>query len=68
MRTYAARQQLPHTWVEIDTPAGAALTRAVTAAGADLPVVITPTTVLRHATPALQGGRQSWPPVLRRTW
>jgi len=24
LRTYAARQQLPHTWVEIDTPAGAA--------------------------------------------
>ena len=30
LRTYAARQQLPHTWVEIDTPAGAALARAVT--------------------------------------
>ena len=56
LRTYAARQQLPHTWVEIDTPAGAALARAVTAAGADLPVVITPTAVLRHATPALLTG------------
>jgi thioredoxin reductase (NADPH) len=56
LRTYAARQQLPHTWVEIDTPAGAALARAVTAAGADLPVVITPTAVLRHATPALLAG------------
>jgi len=56
LRTYAARQQLPHTWVEIDTPAGAALARAVAAAGADLPVVITPTAVLRHATPALLAG------------
>ena len=56
LRTYAARQQLPHRWVEIDTPAGAALARAVTAAGGDLPVVITPTAVLRHATPALLAG------------
>ena len=56
LRTYAARQQLPHAWVEIDTPAGAALARAVTAAGGDLPVVITPTAVLRHATPALLAG------------
>jgi thioredoxin reductase (NADPH) len=52
MRTYAARQQLPHTWVEIDTPAGVALARAVTASAGDLPVVITPTAVLRRATPA----------------
>src|SRR6266566_4560482 len=34
----------------------AALARAVAAAGADLPVVITPTAVLRHATPALLAG------------
>jgi thioredoxin reductase (NADPH) len=57
LRIYAARQQLPHTWVEIDTPAGAALARAVAAAGGDLPVVITPTAVLRHATPALLAGQ-----------
>ena len=57
LRTYTARQQLPHTWVEIDTPAGAALARAVAAAGGDLPVVITPTAVLRHATPALLAGQ-----------
>ena len=69
LRTYAARQQLPHTWVEIDTPAGAALARAVTAAGSDLPVVITPTAVLRHATPGRLAGhlglsyqRRSWRP------
>ena len=57
LRTYTARQQLPHTWVEIDTPAGAALARAVAAACGDLPVVITPTAVLRHATPALLTGQ-----------
>jgi thioredoxin reductase (NADPH) len=51
LRTYVARQQLPHMWVDIDTPAGAALARATGAAPADLPVVITPTAVLRHATP-----------------
>jgi len=51
LRTYVARQQLPHTWVEIDTSAGAALARAVSAAPSELPVVITPTAVLRHATP-----------------
>jgi thioredoxin reductase (NADPH) len=65
LRTYAARQQLPHRWVEIDTPAGAALARAVTAAGGDLPMVITPTAVLRHATPALLAGHlgPSYQPV-----
>ena len=57
LRTYTARQQLPHTWVEIDTPAGAALARAVAAVGGDLPVVITPRAVLRHATPALLTGQ-----------
>jgi thioredoxin reductase (NADPH) len=56
LRTYAARQQLPHTWTEIDTPAGAALARAAAVAGGDLPVVITPTAVLRHVTPALLAG------------
>jgi thioredoxin reductase (NADPH) len=51
LRTYVARQQMPHTWVEIDTPEGAALARAVGADAADLPVVIAPTVVLRNATP-----------------
>jgi thioredoxin reductase (NADPH) len=53
LRTYAARLQLPHTWNEIDTPAGAALARAVSAAPEDLPVVITPSAVIRQATPSL---------------
>ena len=52
LRTYAARLQLPHTWNDIETPAGTALARAVSATTGDLPVVITPGTVLRRATPS----------------
>jgi thioredoxin reductase (NADPH) len=52
LRTYASRLQLPHTWNEISTPAGAALARAVSAADGDLPIVITPSAVIRHATPS----------------
>lgn len=51
LRTYAARQQLPHVWVDIDTPEGQAMARAAGVEPADLPVVITPTATLRHATP-----------------
>lgn len=50
LRTYATRQQLPHLWVDIDTPEGAALARAVDVAAHDLPVVLTPTATLRRAT------------------
>ncbi|BCY09214.1 cyclic nucleotide-binding domain-containing thioredoxin-disulfide reductase [Actinoplanes sp. L3-i22] len=53
LRTYAARLQLPHTWNDIASPAGAALARAVDASTGDLPVVITPGAVLRHATTSL---------------
>jgi thioredoxin reductase (NADPH) len=53
LRTYAARLQLPHTWNDIDTPAGAALARAVAAPADELPVVITPGAVLRRATPSM---------------
>jgi thioredoxin reductase (NADPH) len=53
LRTYAARLQLPHTWNEIETPSGAALARATSAAAEDLPVVITASTVIRRATPTL---------------
>jgi thioredoxin reductase (NADPH) len=51
LRTYVARQQMPHRWVEIDSAAGAALARAVSAPAGELPIVITPTAVLRNATP-----------------
>ncbi len=53
LRTYAGRQRQPHTWVVADTQAGETLTRAVDAAPDDFPLVITATTVLRRATPAL---------------
>src|SRR5260370_37738769 len=51
LRTYAARQQLPHTWVEIDTPAGGALACAVAAAGGGLPAGIAPPSGRRHPHP-----------------
>jgi thioredoxin reductase (NADPH) len=53
LRTYAARQQLPHTWTDIDTEAGVALAATIDATPDQLPVVVTPTGVLRAATPAV---------------
>ena len=50
LRTWAARQELPHTWLDIDTTEGQALARAAGITVADLPAVITPTAVLRQAT------------------
>lgn len=52
LRTYVVRQRQPHTWVVADTQAGRTLARAVNAAEDDLPLVITPTAVLRRATPS----------------
>jgi thioredoxin reductase (NADPH) len=52
LRTYAARQQLPHTWTDVDSAAGRALLTALGATLDQLPVVVTPQGVLRHATPA----------------
>lgn len=52
LRTYAARQRQPHTWVEAGSSAGESLARGVNAAADDFPVVIMPTAVLRRATPA----------------
>jgi thioredoxin reductase (NADPH) len=51
LRTWASRQELPHTWLDIDDPAGQALARAADIGVDDLPAVITPTAILRHATP-----------------
>ncbi|MGC5567912.1 FAD-dependent oxidoreductase [Streptomyces sp. FR-108] len=53
LRTYAARQRQPHTWVVAGTPAGESLMHAVGTSTDELPVVITATTVLRQATPSL---------------
>ena len=51
LRTYAARQRLPHLWLDADSMAGQALMRLMPLAAADLPAVVTPTRVLRRATP-----------------
>jgi thioredoxin reductase (NADPH) len=49
LRNWAARQQLAHVWVDVDTPEGEALLGSLGAAVEDLPVVVTPTAVLRQA-------------------
>jgi thioredoxin reductase (NADPH) len=51
LRTYAARQLLPHLWLDSDDAPGRALMTAMGLGGADLPAVLTPSQVLRRATP-----------------
>src|SRR6185436_15779851 len=51
LRTYAARQLLPHVWLDSDDTAGQALMTAAGLTAADLPAVLTPDTVLRRVTP-----------------
>jgi thioredoxin reductase (NADPH) len=53
LRTYAARLQLPHTWTDADTAAGAAMLRAVGAEPSDLPVAITSSGLLLNTTPGV---------------
>jgi thioredoxin reductase (NADPH) len=50
LRTWAARQELLHTWLDFDQPDGQALAHAAGITVADLPAVITATAVLRRAT------------------
>jgi thioredoxin reductase (NADPH) len=52
LRTYAARQRLPHVWLEATGPAGDRIMGARELASADLPAVLAPGRVLRRATPA----------------
>lgn len=52
LRNWLARQQVPHTWFDIDDDAGLVLATAVGAASAHVPIVITPTAVLLSATAA----------------
>ncbi len=52
LRTYAARQRLPHLWVEAGGPAGDRIMTSAGLASADLPAVLAPGRVLRRATPA----------------
>jgi thioredoxin reductase (NADPH) len=51
LRTYAARQRLPHLWLDADSTAGRALMRLTPLAASDLPAVVTSQRVLRRATP-----------------
>jgi thioredoxin reductase (NADPH) len=51
LRTYAARQRLPHLWFDTDTVAGQAVMTAVGLEAADLPAVLTPDRALKIATP-----------------
>jgi thioredoxin reductase (NADPH) len=51
LRTYAARQRLPHLWLDADSVAGRALMRLTPLAVADLPAVVTSDQVLRRASP-----------------
>ncbi|WAJ44295.1 cyclic nucleotide-binding domain-containing protein [Mycobacterium sp. Aquia_216] len=51
LRTFAARQRLPHHWLDIDSPAGQSLIASAQLTPADLPAVITPQQHLARATP-----------------
>jgi thioredoxin reductase (NADPH) len=52
LREYAARNRLPHQWVDADEHADVdSLLRALAVTAADLPIVITPRGLLKRATP-----------------
>jgi len=51
LRTYAARQVLPHLWFDSETVEGKAVMSAAGLAVSDLPAVLTPSRTLRHTTP-----------------
>jgi len=51
LRTYAARQLMPHVWFDSDAATGQAVMTAASLTAADLPAVLTPDTVLRRVTP-----------------
>jgi thioredoxin reductase (NADPH) len=50
LRNWAAREYLPHVWFDIDSAAGQSLAEALGVSAEDLPVVVTPTAVLKNAT------------------
>ncbi|MET0143556.1 MAG: FAD-dependent oxidoreductase [Ilumatobacteraceae bacterium] len=52
LREYAARNRLPHTWIDADHDAGiAALLDGLGVTADDLPIAITPRSIIKHATP-----------------
>jgi thioredoxin reductase (NADPH) len=53
LRTWAVRQRLVHSWLDIDDPNGQTLADILKVGAADLPVVVTPTQTLKRATPGI---------------
>ncbi|MDI1289080.1 MAG: FAD-dependent oxidoreductase, partial [bacterium] len=51
LRTYAARQRMPHVWLDADEPEGQAVMDLVDLEPRDLPAVLVLDKVLRRATP-----------------
>lgn len=51
LRAYAARRNLPHVWLDVDSVEGRALMRAASLHAGDLPAVLTSTRTLVRATP-----------------
>ncbi len=73
LRTYAARQRLPHLWFDSETVEGRAVMSAAGLSPTDLPVVLTPGRTLYRRDPR-RAGRTSWAcritarPTERSTW
>ncbi|MEP6560931.1 MAG: FAD-dependent oxidoreductase, partial [Nakamurella sp.] len=51
LRTYAARQRLPHVWFDSDSIAGQTFLKAVRLSADELPAVVTRSRILKCATP-----------------
>ncbi|WP_382303605.1 FAD-dependent oxidoreductase [Herbiconiux sp. UC225_62] len=51
LRTYAARQRIAHSWIDIESAEGAAVARELDLGATDLPAVLAPDGTLRNATP-----------------
>jgi thioredoxin reductase (NADPH) len=52
LRSWAERQRVVYTWLDVNDPAGASLARALGCQDSDLPIVVTATAVLPCATVA----------------
>lgn len=57
LRTYAARLQLPHRWLDADSPEAERAMEAGKHSRADLPITLTSTGAIRNATPGLLAER-----------
>ncbi|MEV7626991.1 Crp/Fnr family transcriptional regulator [Actinoplanes sp. NPDC089786] len=53
LRNWATRLSMPHTWLDVETDDGFRILKSFGLDVTDLPVVITPTAVLRNATPSV---------------